>query len=78
MKKSNVSKTTTVNIECIFLKRIPQVSKLNIEYKYTQLVKSYHVIYHSRDSVSVGYPNTEKRVEKTMRSTVFLTILVFG
>ncbi len=26
-----------------------------------------------RDSVSLGYPNTEKRVEDTMRSGVFLT-----
>ena len=30
-------------------------------------------------SVSLGYPNTEKRVENTMRSGVFLTkIEVFG
>ena len=33
LKKNNVSKTTTVTIKWIFLKRIPQVRKLNIEYK---------------------------------------------
>ena len=28
---------------------------------------------NTRDSVSSGYPNTEKRVENTTRSGVFLT-----
>ena len=36
-------------------------------------------ISNTRDSVSSGYPNTEKRVENTMRSGVFLTkFKVFG
>jgi len=36
-------------------------------------------ISNTRDSVSSGYPNTEKRVENTMRSGVFLTKFeVFG
>ena len=36
-------------------------------------------ISNTRDSVSSGYPNTQKRVENTMRSGVFLTKLeVFG
>ena len=36
-------------------------------------------ISNTRNSVSSGYPNTEKRVEKTTRSGVFLTKLeVFG
>ena len=30
-------------------------------------------ISNTRDSVSSGYPNTEKRVENTTRSGVFLT-----
>ena len=30
-------------------------------------------ISNARDSVSSGYPNTEKRVENTTRSGVFLT-----
>ena len=30
-------------------------------------------ISNTRDSVSLGYPNTEKRVENTTRSGVFLT-----
>ena len=34
----------------------------------------FYVIYHTRDSVSSGYPNTEKRVEKRTRSWVFLMI----
>ena len=29
-------------------------------------------ISNTRDSVSLGYPNTEKRVENTMCSAVFL------
>ena len=38
------------------------------------------VIYQTReDSVSSGYPNTEKRVENSTRSGVFLTEFeVFG
>ena len=37
------------------------------------------VIYQTRESVSLGYPNTEKRVENTTRSGVFLTKFeVFG
>ena len=36
-------------------------------------------ISNTSDSVSSGYPNTEKRVENTTRSGVFLTKLeVFG
>ena len=36
-------------------------------------------ISNTRDSVSSGYPNTEKRVENTTRSGVFLTKFeVFG
>ena len=36
-------------------------------------------ISNTRDSVSSGYPNTEKRVENTTRSGVFLTNFeVFG
>ena len=36
-------------------------------------------ISNTRDSLSSGYPNTEKRVENTTRSGVFLTKLeVFG
>ena len=36
-------------------------------------------ISNTRDSVSSGYPNTEKRVENTTRSGVFLTEFeVFG
>ena len=36
-------------------------------------------ISNTRDSVSSGYPNTEKRVENTTRSGVFLTKYeVFG
>ena len=36
-------------------------------------------ISNTRDSVSSGYPNTEKRVENTTRSGVFLTRFeVFG
>ena len=36
-------------------------------------------ISNMRDSVSSGYPNTEKRVENTTRSGVFLTKFeVFG
>ena len=36
-------------------------------------------IPNTRDSVSSGYPNTEKRVENTTRSGVFLTKFeVFG
>ena len=35
-------------------------------------------ISNTRDSVSSGYPNTEKRVENTTRSGVFLTKLVRG
>ena len=36
-------------------------------------------ISNTRDSVSSGYPNIEKRVENTTRSGVFLTKLeVFG
>jgi len=36
-------------------------------------------ISNTQDSVSSGYPNTEKRVENTMRSRVFLTKFeVFG
>ena len=36
-------------------------------------------ISNTRDSVSSGYPNTEKRVENMMRSRVFLTKFeVFG
>ena len=31
------------------------------------------IISNTRDSVSSGYPTTEKRVEKTTRSGVFLT-----
>ena len=38
-----------------------------------------HVIYPTRERVSSGYPNTEKRVENTTRSGVFLTKFeVFG
>ena len=38
-----------------------------------------HNISNTRDSVSSGYPNTEKRVENTTRSGVFLTKFeVFG
>ena len=41
--------------------------------------KLRHNISNTRDSVSSGYPNTEKRVEKTTRSGVFLTKFeVFG
>ena len=42
---------------------------------------SFEVIYQTREmsSVSSGYPNTEKRVENTTRSGVFLTKFeVFG
>ena len=36
-------------------------------------------ISNTRDGVSSGYPNTEKRVENTTRSGVFLTKFeVFG
>ena len=36
-------------------------------------------ISNTRDSVSSGYPNTEKRVENTTRSGLFLTKFeVFG
>jgi len=36
-------------------------------------------ISNTRDAVSSGYPNTEKRVENTMRSGVFLMKFeVFG
>ena len=36
-------------------------------------------ISNTRDSVLSGYPNTEKRVDNTMRSRVFLTKFeVFG
>ena len=38
-----------------------------------------NVISNTRDSVSSGYPNTEKRIENTKRSGVFLTKFeVFG
>ena len=37
------------------------------------------IISNTSDSVSSGYPNTEKRVENTRRSGVFLTKFeVFG
>ena len=38
-----------------------------------------HVIYKTRETVSSGYPNTEKIVENAARSGVFLTKFeVFG
>ena len=41
--------------------------------------ESFGNISNTRDSVSSGYPNTEKRVENTTRSGVFLTKFeVFG
>ena len=40
---------------------------------------SFLITSNTRDSVSSGYPNTEKRVENTTRSGVFLTKFeVFG
>ena len=47
---------------------------------YTPMGKSVSGnISNTRDSVSSGYPNTEKRVENTTRSGVFLTKFeVFG
>ena len=46
-------------------------------YAYTYNSRSY--ISNTSDSVSSGYPNTEKRVENTTRSGVFLTKFeVFG
>ena len=39
----------------------------------------FHVIYQTGETVSSGYPNSEKRVETTTRSGVFLTKFeVFG
>ena len=44
-----------------------------------QFFGDHDVIYQKRDTVSSGYPNTEKRVESKMRSGVFLTKFeVFG
>ena len=33
----------------------------------------FHVIYQTRETVSSGYPNSEKREENTTRSGVFFT-----
>ena len=45
----------------------------------SKLYKVSSNILNTRDSVSSGYPNTEKRVENTTRSGVFLTKFeVFG
>ena len=47
------------------------------EWCYPHVFKSN--ISNTRDSVSAGYPNTEKRVKTTTLSGVFLTkIEVFG
>ena len=48
---------------------------------YSETRRDYLIsnISNTRDSVSSGYPNTEKRVENTTRSGVFLTKFeVFG
>ena len=45
----------------------------------TAIIKLSSSISNTRDSVSSGYPNTEKRVEKTSHSGVFLKKFeVFG
>ena len=50
---------------------------LNIGVCLTSFGKSN--VSNTRDSVSSGYPNTEKRVENMMHSRVFLTKFdVFG
>ena len=49
---------------------------LNQMYMMVQLTSN---ISNTRDNVSSGYPNTEKRVENAMGSGVFLTKFeVFG
>ena len=45
--------------------------KRNMTSKFVN--KNHRYISDTRNSVSLGYPNTKKRVENTMRSGLFLT-----
>ena len=55
------------------------ICKRDDEIKFRCLLWFSCSISNTRDSVSSGYPNTEKRVENTTRSGAFLTKFeVFG
>ena len=56
-----------VNIR--FFSNISKVYNVSLERQNYVISK----ISNTRDSVSSGYPNTEKRVKNTTRSGVFLT-----
>ena len=62
----------------MYIEQFKKLSNSKIEAgRKTRAIRSN--ISNTRDSVSSGYPNTEKRVENTTRSGVFLTEFeVFG
>ena len=42
-------------------------------HRFDESTTRIHVVYQTRKTVSLGCPNTEKRVENTTRSGAFLT-----
>lgn len=86
------NKTTMVDIICFLLSTrlaqiVNKICRVVISgegFRYSLSFPWYFLlggsnISNTRDSVSSGYPNTEKRVENTTRSGVFLTKFeVFG
>ena len=76
IKTCNATLEITRKLTCSnFLEILPQTNKL-VSKRLSSLLSK---ILNTRNSVSSGYPNTEKRVENTTRSEVFLTKFeVFG
>ena len=70
----------TVKSQLVCCDAYPTTGLINCETLNMQLFFSCNIhVSNTRDSVSSGYPNTEKRVENTTRSGVFLTKFeVFG